>query len=396
MLDAYSERLGSKTITPSFEHYSIYVIEMKIYSAIFFSFCISKTLLAQTDTVGRAVPVINLSGFADVFYIYDCNQPLGTARQPFLYNHNRHNTVGLNLGFVKLGFGHKKYRANLALQTGTYVKDNYAAETGFLKNILEANMGISLNRKNSLWLDAGIMSSHIGFESAISMDNWTMTRSILAENSPYFQTGVKLTLELNRKITFAGLLLNGWQRIQRIPGSSLPSFGTQLNVRPTDKITLNWSSFIGTDDADSTRRMRYFQNFYGKFQLTPALGIIAGFDIGMQQKAKASSSYDCWFSPVIIAQYSINKTWKTAIRTEYYQDKAGVIVPSGAINGFQTTGVSWNVDYLPSPKYICRVEARWLNSKDKLFQTKSMPVNNNLIFGISLAVKFSEILRRAK
>jgi hypothetical protein len=52
-----------------------------------------------------------------------------------------------------------------------------------LKNIYEANVGISLNKKNNLWVDAGVMPSHIGFESAISMDNWYLTRSLLAENS---------------------------------------------------------------------------------------------------------------------------------------------------------------------------------------------------------------------
>ncbi|MBK8628485.1 MAG: outer membrane beta-barrel protein [Saprospiraceae bacterium] len=28
-------------------------------------------------------------------------------------------------------------------------------------------------------MDAGIFPSHIGFESAISADNWTLTRSLL-------------------------------------------------------------------------------------------------------------------------------------------------------------------------------------------------------------------------
>jgi hypothetical protein len=104
----------------------------------------------------------------------------------FYFNHNRHNEFNLNLGFVKLGLEHSKYRANLALQTGTYSNDNYSAEPGLLKNIFEANVGLSLNKKNNLWIDAGVFASHIGFESAISTDNLTMTRSLLAENSLIF------------------------------------------------------------------------------------------------------------------------------------------------------------------------------------------------------------------
>lgn len=146
---------------------------------------------AQSDSSWLEKPRINLSGYAEVFYVYDFNQPQEGNRQSFLYNHNRHNEINLNLGFVKLGLEHTKYRANLALQSGTYSNDNYAAEPGLLQGLFEANIGVSLNKMNNLWIDVGILPSHIGFESAISFDNWTMTRSLLAENSPYFLSGAK-------------------------------------------------------------------------------------------------------------------------------------------------------------------------------------------------------------
>jgi hypothetical protein len=367
---------------------------MRTVIAIFFlfTFIFSSTqeAKAQSDTTITKGPKISLSGFADVFYVYDFNQPKGVERQPFLFNHNRHNAFNLNLGFIKLGLEHTKYRANLALQTGTYANDNYAAEPGLLKGLFEANIGISLNKKNNLWLDAGVFPSYIGFESAISTDNWTMTRSLLAENSPYFLAGSKLTYKPSDKLEIAGLILNGWQRIQRLQGNSIPSFGTQLRYSPIKKISLNWSTFIGTDDPDSTRRMRYFNNFYGQFQCTERFGFIVGFDIGTQQRMKSSYNYDIWFSPVIIGQVVFNDNWKSAIRAEYYQDATGVIIPTGTINGFRTTGLSLNLDYAPTENIMCRLEGRWLNSKDKVFETKTIPTNNNFIIGTSLTFKFSE------
>lgn len=216
----------------------------------------------QLDTLEKP-GVIKLLVFSDVFYVYDFGKPMANQRQAFFYNHNRHQEVNLNLGLLSFSLEQKRYRANLALQTGTYANDNYEAEPGLLKNIFQANIGISLNRENSLWLDAGIMPSHIGFESAISADNYTLTRSILAENSPYFLSGVKLTANLIEKWEMAVLMVNGWQRIQKLTGNSLPSFGTQINYHSSDKFQINWSTFIGTDDPDSTRRMRYFNNFYG-------------------------------------------------------------------------------------------------------------------------------------
>ncbi len=307
---------------------------------MYFCFAYSSLAQSQADSINiwQQKPVLNLSGFIEVFYVYDFNESTTDFRLPFLVNHNRHNEFNLNLGFAKLSAEHKNYRANLALQTGTYANDNYAAEPGLLKNIFESNIGISLNRKNNLWLDAGIFGSHIGFESAISIDNWTLTRSILAENSPYYLSGAKLTFNLNNKWELAALICNGWQRIKKVSGNSLPSFCSQIKVSPSGKVMLNWSTFIGTDDPDTTRRMRLFNNLYGQFLFTEKFGLITGFDIGAQQRVKGSSAYDFWFSPVLIAQYKINKTLKTAIRTEYYQDETGIIIPTGTTNGFQTTG----------------------------------------------------------
>lgn len=356
-------------------------------------FLFAQQSMAQNDSIWRQKPTLQISGFADVFYVYDFNQPEGTERQPFLFNHNRHNEFNLNLGLVKLGVEHTKYRANLALQTGTYANDNYAAEPDLLKNIFEANIGISLNQKNNLWLDAGVLPSHIGFESAVSMDNWTLTRSLLAENSPYFLAGAKLTFSPNDHWEIAALMVNGWQRIQRLEGNSQPSFGTQVNFSPSEKITWNWSTFIGTDDPDATRRMRYFNNFYGQFQCTEKLGLIAGFDIGTQQKSKGSSDYDLWYSPVIIAQYEINSIWKTALRAEYYQDETGIIISTNTPNGFRTTGLSLNLDYVPTANIVCRLEGRWLNSQDKIFENQSTPSNNNFFIGASMAIKFAETFK---
>lgn len=352
---------------------------------------ITQNTFAQSDSTWQQKPEFKISGFVDVFYVYDFNQPQGNRRQSFLYNHNRHNEFNLNLGLVKLAVDHTKYRANFALQTGTYVNDNYAAEPGFLKSISEANVGISLSKKNKLWLDAGILPSYIGFESAVSSNNYTLTRSLLAENSPYFLTGAKVSYQPNAKWKMSGLLVNGWQRIQRLQGNSLLSGGTQIRFTPSEKTTFNWSTFIGTDDPDSARRMRYFSNLYGQFQIGQKWKMIAGFDIGVQQQKKQSAVYNVWYTPIVIGQYSINQAWKMAIRFEYFNDESSIIIASSNGNSFRTTGLSFNLDYAPSPFIVCRLESRWLNNADSFFVAHSKPSYNNLIIGASIAVKFPEV-----
>lgn len=363
---------------------------------LFLFWCISihANVKAQSDSTWKQHPTITISGFMDVFYTYDFNKPQGIQRQSFLYNHNRHNELNLNLGLVKINLEHNKYRANFAMHAGTYVQDNYSSEPHLLKNIAEANIGIALNKRANFWLNAGIFPSHIGFESALSSENWTLTRSLLAENSPYFLSGAKFTFNPNEKLEIAGLMLNGWQRIQRLVGNSMPSFGSQINFKVHERVKLNWSSFLGTDDPDSTRRMRYLNNFYGQFQLSKKVGFIGGFDLGFQQLSKNSTSYNLWLSLVGILQLNISETWKSAIRIEYYQDRNGVMIPTNTPSGFKTLGFSGNVDYYPTENVVCRIEARWLRSRDRIFQTPTDLSNNNFFIALSCAIRFSQNLHK--
>lgn len=172
-----------------------------------------------------------------------------------------------------------------------------------------------MSKNKNLWLDAGIMPSHIGFESAVSKDCWNMTRSILADNSPYFEAGAKITYTShNGKWLVSGMALNGWQRITRVNGNSLMSWGTQIQYKPSDKFLLNYSTFIGTDKPDSARLSRLFHNIYGIFNVTDKFGITAGFDIGTEEKFPGSDDKNTWYSPVLILKYTFHNKWAIAVR----------------------------------------------------------------------------------
>lgn len=275
--------------------------------------------------------------------------------------------------------------------TGTYANANLSAEPGVLKNVFEANVGVKISKTKNLWIDAGIFASHIGFESAIGAVTWNMTRSILAENSPYYLSGAKISYTSDDGEWFlSGLLINGWQRIQRVSGNQTPAFGHQLTWTPNEKVTINSSSFIGNDYPDDLRKMRYFHNLFGELQINDKVGLIAGFDIGAEQKSKGSSSYNIWYSPVVIARYTATEKFAVAARAEYYSDEGEVIVATGTPNGFQTFGYSVNTDYSIAENVLWRLEARTFNSrKDQIFMDDEQnPTTNNFFVGTSLSIAF--------
>src|SRR5436190_21220075 len=149
-------------------------------------FLLALILLKSTDTLAQDTTKaqgVSFSAYVEVYYSYDLNKPANNERPSFFYSHNRHNEFNLNLGFLKGSYTSTSIRANLALAAGTYMNANYAAEPRVSKNIYEANAGIKISKKKDLWIDAGILPSHIGFESAVSKDCWALTRYIGAENS---------------------------------------------------------------------------------------------------------------------------------------------------------------------------------------------------------------------
>jgi len=325
---------------------------------------------------------LNFSAFGELYYSYDFSNPQNHEKPNFLYNHKRHNEVNANLLLVKVNYFDTIYRANLGLMAGNYAQYNLSTEPIWAQFIYEANIGVKISKRRNIWLDAGIMPSHIGFENAISADCWTLTRSILAENSPYYETGIKLSyISKNEKLNLSALLLNGWQRIRRFDYFQRPAFGTQFTYVPSKKISFNYSNFVGSSKPDSVNAIRHFHNFYLQYNATKKIGLIVGFDIGMDKISL--TKYGTWYSPVLILRLNVNEKTRMALRVEYYNDPNQIIILTGTANGFQTFGLSSNLDFDVNDKVRFRFEGKMFHSKDKIFSNN----NNNFSLTTNMTIR---------
>lgn len=329
---------------------------------LFFFIFLSLQIFSQNDTLRKW----NFSAYGELYYSYDFSNPQNHEKSNFIYNHKRHNEINANLILVKVTYLNNKHRTNLGLMAGNYAHYNLSLEPTWAQFIYEANFGIKIFKKQNIWLDAGILPSHIGFESAISADCWTLTRSLLAENSPYYETGIKLGYtSKNESLNLSIFILNGWQKISKPNFIQKPSFGTQINYKPTKNFFLNYSTFIGTDKPDSINSIRLFHNLYLQYEPTNTFGIIVGLDIGMDKFNP--TAYGTWYSPIVIIRQNVTPKIRIALRGEYYSDSKQIIVSTGTTNGFQTFGLSSNIDFDLTDKVKFRFEGKMFHSKDKIF-----------------------------
>jgi len=334
----------------------------------------AQTTPAAADTTKRAVPApapanpLTTYGFVDGYYGFDFDHANTNQRPGFLYSHNRQNEFTVNNIILGAHYDDGKVRGALALHAGTYVSANYAAEDQVLKHIYEAYAGFRPFQK--AWLDLGIFTAHIGFESAISKDNWTLTRSLMAENSPYYESGARFTYEVGPKLTLTGLVLNGWQNIRETnQGKAL---GTQIQWKPTDKLLINSSTFYGNEQPqDSLKRRRYYHDFYLTYAATDRLNLAVVFDVGKQQ-SEGRRGYDTWHAGSAFVKYKLADKFSTTLRGEYYDADRGVIIsssmPTRTDARFLAGGTSLNLDYLPTAHVAFRVEGRYLRAQGPIFE----------------------------
>jgi hypothetical protein len=319
----------------------------------------------------------------DTYYAFDFSRPPSRDRAyttlPF-----RHNEFNLNLGLVDLRYDDGRVHGRLALHTGTYAQSNYALESPILQHVHETYTGVRLG-KTDWWVDMGIFGSHIGFEGAVSMQQWNYSRAIMADFSPYYEAGLKLSGPLTARAAFAFVVVNGWQNIKETNEDK--AVGTQLQFQPNDRVLLNWSTFLGNEMPDNVpRRMRLFNDWYGRVRFGRVETALI-FDLGLQ-KRPAGGGYDVWHTAALLTHTQASSRVAVGTRVEYYADKHQVIIATGPNpNGFQTFGASVNLDYAPASNLLWRIEARGFRSKDAIYPSSSGFDRANGFIVTSIAVR---------
>jgi Putative beta-barrel porin-2, OmpL-like. bbp2 len=330
---------------------------------------------------------LKVNGFVDVYYAYDFTRPYDGERR-YTTQSVRHDEANVNLAWIGLTFERRRVRARVALQAGTSVQANYSGEprTGassgpdLARNVQEAFVGVTL--ADNVWIDGGIYYSYVGLESWSSSDNPTYTRSLVADYTPYYLSGARLTWQATPKLSTQFQVVNGWQNISENNRSK--AVGSRVDYAVSPAFTLSYANFLGNErPTGSPSQLRVFNQVMAKGALKSGTQWQGQVDVGHQ----AGSD---WYGLVSIVKQPVSPRVALVGRVERYSDPDQVIIATGSVPGFVGNGASLGLDVQIDASVRWRSELRGIRTSARLFPEgpSQQPTGTNAVLVTSLSASF--------
>jgi hypothetical protein len=322
-------------------------------------------------TAADTVPKITFGAFIDGYYAWDFDRPYNFERD-YTTQPARHAEFNINLAYFETKLTAPNFRGRLALQFGTSVQANYAGEPqigavsgpSVSQFIQEATVGYKLG--STLWIDGGIFAAHTGYEGWISRDNLTYSRSLMADFSPYYEAGVKLTWTPSAAVTAQFDVLNGWQDISNY--NTPPALGARVDYTVSPVLTLSYDNFLGNVAPDSSvPHVRFYNDWIAQYNPTGRWRFAAVFDLGLQSRTASDVGTATWYGTALIAKYHPTTRVGVVARVERYADPSRAIVQTDLPATFAASGASLGLDVNPVPRVLWRTEVRGLFGSQPLF-----------------------------
>ena len=316
-----------------------------------------QTLIAQT----AAPDEVRTFGGMTLAYSHSANG-LPSGNRSYTLQPSVNNALGLMQVDGGLRYRSHGLQATLALQQGWFADANYSGDDFDVRYLQQA--WIQYDVTNDISVRAGVMPSHIGYESINERENLIVSRLFCSDATPYYETGGSLQWRPSEKLSIEGLVLNGWQRIVAINND--PAWGSRVVWKPDTVLTVNWSTFYGnTSERSQQASMRFYNNVWIECLPHDDLTLVGIADIG-RQMITADSAASMWCLAAVAA-YRPHPQWRVALRAEYYSDPRSIIVRAVDGDGFVASSLSANVDWMATASTRVRAEIRRMASPRSIF-----------------------------
>ncbi|HUN89727.1 MAG TPA: porin [Terriglobales bacterium] len=282
---------------------------------------------AKGPTIGSLLGPTTLSGFVDVYYGQNFNNPdtrqnnlmfFNSATQQFNINmleliiDKPPDAAASRLGYhIALGYGQAMNAIYGASTVGTTSADQYLKEYYF-SYLAPVGKGLQF--------DVGKFVTPAGAEVIETKDNWNYTRSILFSYAiPYFHFGMRSKYTFNSKYALSAYFVNGWNDVIAI--NSGKTGGLSFAWTPNSKWSVSQNYLVGPNEPNNTTNIRQLFDTVVSYNPTKKLSLMTNYDYARGDKLSGVVPVVWWTGIAGYVKYQFNDRYAVATRYEYYDDK---------------------------------------------------------------------------
>jgi hypothetical protein len=321
--------------------------------------------------------------FIDAYYAFQFSRPqdhtiFPTTAAP------RHNEMALNL--VALGVEVADLGGpigRLYLQAGSneetiWGQDATTQRGQFLTlrtfaPVQQAGVGWHFHALHGVNVEGGIFPSYFALESYFPQENWNYMHPFVSDFTPYYFAGIRNQWFLLQDTKLELWVVNGWQTFGQ--WHETRAGGYQLNVRPSERLSLNHSTYLGKDEQSDPHAVRFYTDNFVQWQWlkggrvkSSALALVG--DLGWEHRSLRESGLMAGGS--LSSRTELDDRWAFCLRADVFYDQTQALVtqlPLGSIyqlpdrGSFLGGGMTATLDLSPSPWLLLRFEYmhRWTN-----------------------------------
>ncbi len=310
--------------------------------------------------------LFHYGGFVDLGYLANFNFPANhffrdRSTTPMV------NEFNLNMlaGYVrKDATASSRWGTELLVQTGEDSKAfgfavglPHVQDSDVWRHFGRANVSYLAPVGNGLTVQAGLFNSFIGYESLYAKDNANYTRAWIADYSPYLMFGVNAVYSFNDRWTGAVFIINDYFHLEN--SNSVPSYGGQVQYKPTSAWTIKETIYYGPDQSDTSMEFwRFFSDSIVEWK-GERLTVGVDYQIGTQRNASAPGNpRDFYTGATLETRWHIAGPWTTSVRPEFYWDRNGLMTGSEQFIKAITTTAEYAFRYKRT-NTIMRLEYRY-------------------------------------
>jgi putative OmpL-like beta-barrel porin-2 len=279
-----------------------------------------------------------LSGFVDMYYSYNFNQPADGVNK--LYNFNtQHNAFSFNLAeiaLIKAPTEDSRAGFRLDLDYGPAAAMVNAFEPGKETAILEHTQQAYVSYLapgRGIQFDFGKFVTQHGAEVIETKDNWNYSRSLLfAWAIPYYHMGARVSVPVNDKLTFAAAVVNGWNNV--FENNTGKTIGLQAMIKPVSSVTIVQNYMGGPEQTGNNDDWRHLSDTTVTITATPKVSLIANYDYGRE---KISGETVSWQGAAGYVKFQATDVFALIPRFEWFDDDDGWATIGDTITEFTLT-----------------------------------------------------------